>query len=208
MNNRDYKILRAGCIYHIYNRGNDKKLTFLDSSDYQAFLLRLKLLQAKPVSKIIFATRKNRVRITPFKPDDFTILAYCLMPNHFHLLIKQNSDVSVGVFMKRLLTSYSKYFNVKHEQVGNLFQDVFKAKLVETDEYATYVSAYIHNNPEDLLTWQYSSFPDYCLGRPGIICDKSFILSYFKDDSEMYKSFVLGLQKVNPMAHAYNFDEK
>lgn len=207
MNARDYRQFREGCYYHVYNRGNNKDLTFFDDTDYKAFLMRIKILLGKPMSKGAFGIG-TRVRVTPFSKEDFSIISYCLMPNHFHLLIRQNGNMGIDQFMLRLLTSYSKYFNIKHERIGNVFQDRFKAKLVDTDEYVMYVSAYIHNNPAEHTIWPYSSFPDYCLTRDGLICDKEFILGYFDGDAEKYKDFVSNLRQTNPKAQQFVFDEE
>lgn len=87
------------------------------------------------------------------------------------------------------------YFNHKYQKVGNLFQDAFKAKLVDNDSYLTYLSAYIHNNPVNIEKFPYSSFLDYCGGRQGTLCDKSLILGMFQNNTEAYKKFVLGFNQ-------------
>ena len=143
------------------------------------------------LSKVLF-DKANRVRIKPLPQGAFSILCYCLMPNHYHFLIRQNTDVRVDKLISKICTSYAKYFNLKYKHIGNVFQDRFKAKIVENDSYLTYLSAYIHNNPDDPLKWEYSSFPDYLGLRQGQICDKTFLLGMFNNNSEEYKKFVLG----------------
>lgn len=189
MNSRDYKIFRSGFVYHVYNRGNNKGLVFCCDNDYTAFLVRLKLALGKSMSKVTFD--KQRIRITSFARDTFSILAYCLMPNHYHFLIKQNTDVEIGQLIHRVFTSYSKYYNLKHEKVGNLFQDTFKAKLVDNDIYLKYVSAYIHNNPAEPLLYPYSSFLDYQGLRDGTLCDRKLLLGMFNNNRDDYKKFVV-----------------
>ena len=119
-------------------------------------------------------------------------MCYCLMPNHFHFLIRQNSDIGIDRLITKVCTSYAMYFNKKYEKVGNLFQDAFKAKLVDNDSYLTYLSAYIHNNPVNVELYPYSSFPDYCGVRSGQICEQQLLLGMFDNDRQAYKKFVLG----------------
>ena len=182
MNTRDYKIFRAGHFYHIYNRGDNRENIFLDDQDFAAFLIRLKVALGISV--------KSTLRIKPFPADSFTIAAYCLMPNHFHFLVRQNADASIGDLIKKLTTSYVKYFNAKHKRIGNLFQDTFKAKLIDSDSYLSYITAYIHNNPTDPFSYAYSSLPEYIGTRNGNLCNPEFILGFFKGNKELYKSFV------------------
>src|SRR3989344_4815697 len=91
------------------------------------------------------AGQRGGLWVRPIPKGSFTILAYCLMPNHFHILIRQNLKIPIGQLMIKVCTSYAKYFNHKYNRVGNIFQDTFKAKVIETDEYLSYLSAYIHN---------------------------------------------------------------
>ncbi len=166
--------------YHIYNRGNRKAEVFLIDKDYMRFLKRLK----------------------EYKDSyDVKILCYCLMPNHFHFLLKAKDPTSISAFMLRLSTSYAKYFNIKYHFVGRLFQERFRAKLVDTDEYLTHLSRYIHLNPissdiEDLThlrstpgvergeirkrlkEYPWSSYHEYLRPKDGI-CSTETILSYF-----------------------------
>lgn len=195
MNTRDYKIFHENGYYHIYNRGDNKENIFLEEQDYFNFLKRLKLTLGIITPKMTIGTGPERsrraLRIAPLPKNSFDILSYCLMPNHFHFFIRQNNDIPITKLMNRLCTSYAKYFNKKYGRTGNLFQDTFKAKTVTDDSYATYLSAYIHNNPIDPMTYLYSSFLDYLGVRQGQICNTEFILKYFNNDSEAYKKFVL-----------------
>ena len=112
------------------------------------------------------------------------------MDNHYHFLIKQLADIGIDKLLARVCTSYAKYFNKKYGAIGNLFQDRFKAKLVDSDEYVKYLSAYIHNNPEQPENYDYSSYKDYLGLRRGTICKKNFILSMFGNSPEQYRKFV------------------
>ncbi len=204
MNSRDYKILRPNCYYHIYNRGNNKAEIFKDSQDYLNFLKRLKLV-IFPKAKLKF---ESRLRISPLPSNSFSLLSYCLMPNHFHLLIRQNSEVGLDRLIAKVCTSYAKYFNLKYGHIGNLFQDRFKAKLVDNDSYLIYLSAYIHNNAENPLEYDYSSLKDYLGKRSGNLCDKTFLLNLFDNNPEKYKKFVLGFdQEYEDKIKNYLFEE-
>lgn len=188
MNARDYKIFRQGHYYHVYNRGDNKEDIFLDEQDHLNFLKRLKIILG--LAPVPNAGRRGALKLSALPAESFSILSYCLMPNHFHILIRQNSNVEVSKLITKLCTSYVKYFNAKYSRIGNLFQDTFKAKLVDNDSYLTYLSAYIHNNPSDTTNYPYSSLPDYLGVRQGTICNTTFILNYFKGDRTQYKNFV------------------
>jgi len=190
MNYRDYKTFNKDCIYHIYNRGVNKTPIFLDDQDFLVFLDRLKTIlgldeEIKP---------RSSVRIKTFPLNTFCILSYCLMPNHFHFEIKQNAGVPISQLVSSLCTSYVKYFNKKYGRVGPLFQDTFKAIPVESDQYALYLSAYIHRNPENPLTYPYSSMQEYLDPKVKGICDTSFILNFFDGDRDSYKNYVMDFE--------------
>ena len=162
--------------YHVYNRGNRKQNIFIQPKDYKRFLERT-------------SEYKDKFGVS--------ILSYCLMPNHFHFLLKQETDLPINVFMLRLSTSYAKYFNIKYEEVGSLFQGRFKAKIIETDEYLLHLSRYIHRNPisipgVELRYYPWSSYSTFTEGRKDEFVDPSFILSYFakKDPKSDYKQFM------------------
>ncbi|MBI2036074.1 transposase [Candidatus Microgenomates bacterium] len=174
------RYFQEGFFYHVYNRGNRKQKIFLQYRDYERFLKRLKEYKAE---------------------FGISILCYCLMPNHFHFLLRQDTEIPLTAFMLRLGTSYAKYFNIKYEEVGSLFQDRFRAKLVETDEYLLQLSRYIHRNPKDILPstpgvelrdYRWSSYPAYVNGSADELVDPNFILSYFAKNNPTgdYQSFV------------------
>ncbi|OGE73997.1 MAG: hypothetical protein A3I07_03810 [Candidatus Doudnabacteria bacterium RIFCSPLOWO2_02_FULL_42_9] len=191
MQYRDYKLFSAGNYYHIFNRGVNKQLIFFDDQDYTQFLKRLRII----LGKLVLPPSKSRIQ--PFAPGTFTILAYCLMPNHFHFLIKQNTLINIDKLILKLCTSYVCYINKKYSRIGNLFQDRFKAKLVDTSEYASYLSAYIHNNPSNVKTYEYSSFQEILGISPESICDRSILLSWFENSTTHYEDFVMSHQNRN-----------
>lgn len=193
MNSRDYKLFCKNHYYHIYNRGNNKGKIFLDAQDYDNFLKRIKIS--------LNQLTNNSTRIKPFPQKSFNILAFCLMDNHFHLIISQNTDLPIGKFISKVCASYVWYFNQKYNKVGNLFQDIFKAKLIENDTYLAYLSAYIHNNPDDPLNYPYSSISEYLISSPDI-CDISLISNLFDNDTQAYKKFLFEYsKKTNLISH-------
>lgn len=196
MRYRDYKIFRSGKYYHLFNRGNHKQDVFRDEQDYEVF--RARLMQALGLPTF------GRSRLKPF-PNSFSVLSYCLMPNHFHILIRQLIDVSIEKLMSRVLTSYVMYFNIKYRQVGHLFQGRYKAKAVESDEYAKYLSAYIHNNPSR-LEYKFSSFSEIFRMDPTGICDVKALLAWFDDDPKKYRKFVEAYRS-NPKIDFAYFDD-
>lgn len=174
------RYFQKGSYYHVYNRGNRKQNIFLSYRDYERFLKKVKEYREK------------------FK---ITILGYCLMLNHFHFLLRQDEDMSITSFMLGLGTSYAKYFNIKYGEVGSLFQDRFKAKLVEKDDYLLQLSRYIHRNPKEILlrtpgvelaAYKWSSYPSYINKDKSDLVDSSFILNYFakNDPNKDYRKFV------------------
>jgi putative transposase len=186
MKYRDYKNFTTDNFYHIYNRGVNKQDIFLDQRDYSAFMKRLILALGKDQADTATC------RIIPFPENAFSIMAYCLMPNHYHFLIRQNSNIPVGRLVKKVCTSYVSYFNKRHHRVGHLFQDVFKAKLVDTDPYLVKLSAYIHLNPgSQSFSYQYSSIREYLgFSASPVICDVDYVLGYFKNSASVYAQFL------------------
>lgn len=190
MNNRDYKKFAPNTCYHIYNRGSGKQDIFLDDDDKTFFLFRLK-------ENLFPGNIYTHGRYTPkaLAPNSFSLLCYCLMPNHFHFLIKQQAETPISALILKVFTSYSKYFNKKYNRIGPLFQDTYKATPVLTDTYLCWLSAYIHNNPKtdnivnNLLNYPWSSYLDYFGIRNGTLCNKEFVLSQFPSINN-YKDFV------------------
>ncbi len=136
------KLYVAQGIYHVYNRGLDKQLTFQDAEDYRRFLGLLMLL-GSPQS-LLPGLPKNY-------SDEITVLAFCLMPNHFHLLIRQEHESSMPRFMRSLMNRYVHYYNLRHTRTGNLFHGRYKARLIETDEDLVSVKRYVLENPLEIL---------------------------------------------------------
>ncbi len=198
--------------YHIYNRGVEKRLIFQDAQDYFVFLSYLKdyllaknekELREKLSDSSISYKEKDKIlkilRLNNFF-EEISLLSYCLMPNHFHFLIKQRSENSIDHFMNSIATRYSMYFNRKYKRVGPLYQDVYKAVLVTTDEYLLHLSRYIHKQAlalqgdawERRMEEQPSSCLDYVGERKTGWVHPEEVLTFFSKTNPnlSYKSFV------------------
>lgn len=186
---RDYKEFFEKGVYHIYNRGHNKMVIFRENVDYKFFLDRLEeILGLKPT--------KSRW-LKPLPKGSFTVLAYCLMPNHFHLLVKQEGRLPVSKLFSKLLTSYGMYFNRKYDRVGTIFQDQFKSKQVSDDKYLIPLSAYIHRNHSNFFSWPFSSLPAYLEGSEKGLADPSLVLSKFKRNRKQYQDYINNYHKTN-----------
>lgn len=150
------KLYQEDAYYHVYNRGVEKRKIFIDDQDYKMFLYFLK----RHLSR--HAEPNNRNQVYETYAGRVELLAYCLMPNHFHLLFYLNNDTkSISELMRKVAGTYTAYFNRRHNRVGYLFQGTYKASEVNNDEYLLHISRYIHRNPEDYYTWPYSSLQYY-----------------------------------------------
>jgi len=143
-----------GEFYHVYNRGVNKQVIFNDKEDYAVFMNLLKRYLDDQVSI------DNRGNVYENYSDRVELLAFCLMPNHFHMLLhlKEGTD-GITELMRKVSGSYTTYYNKRHNRVGHLFQGVFKASRISDDSYLSHISRYIHLNPKNHLSWSYSSYP-------------------------------------------------
>ena len=137
------------CYYHVFNRGVDKRNIFEDKNDIYYFFNRLTDLNIDAVNSRLTTKRfkkQGKVIIEPNYAKLVSIIAYCLLPNHFHLVLKQESKDSISKFMQKLGTSYTMYFNAKYKRSGSLFQGKFKANLIDGDFGLPILSVYINLN--------------------------------------------------------------
>lgn len=186
----------TGEIYHLFNRGSEKRHIFLQPRDYDRFRKTFYYYQfsgKKP--KFSFFNKAQLNFSKPISDKKYIeIIGYCLMPNHFHFLVKQLQDNGISCFIQQLCNSYSKYFNTKYNRVGPLWQNRFKAVRIENDEQLVHVSRYIHLNPivsklvKNLDKYTWSSYQEYLI-EP-IICVPDIVLDLFQNPND-YKEFVL-----------------
>ena len=140
--------------YHLYSRGVDKRIIFDDDNDRSRFIKLLFICNHnEPISFRDLTTDHSLKDIFDFPADQslVDIGTYCLIPNHFHLLIHGKKEGGVSMFIQKLLTAYSKYYNIKNDRKGSLFDGNFKAKHLDDDNYLKYIYAYIHLNPIKLI---------------------------------------------------------
>ncbi|MCL4360025.1 transposase [Patescibacteria group bacterium] len=186
--------------YHLYNRGVRQSPIFLHNPDYAYFLYLLNSYLAPE-----HETDPKTGLLNPmYRGGEVKLLCYCLMPNHFHLLIKQLSKNGMTRLTRQLFTSYAMHINMRYHLKGSLFQGKLRAVLIESEPYLLHLSRYIHTNPKPLLqkaaplsSYSFSSYPNYLgiLNSSWIHADE--ILSLFETDgarisraSERYQNFV------------------
>ncbi|MEK7064171.1 MAG: transposase [Patescibacteria group bacterium] len=213
-------VLATGEVYHVFNRGVERRPIFTSKYEYQHALdiINFYRFTALPMrfSKFKLLPKTDRYqlfsKIASTHMPQVEIIAFCLMSNHFHFLIKQTYDNGISNFVSRFCNSHSKYFNTRHNRVGHLFQGPFKAVRVETEEQLVHLSRYIHLNPvSSFLTprsgldkYLWSSYLEYLgLKNNGIVNSQS-VISLFKSIEE-YRSFVNDhidyAQKLERMKH-------
>ncbi len=172
-NNRNFQI---NSVHHLITKGNNQDI-FLDDRDFNRY---------------IFSLRKFSKRLS------VRILAFCLMPNHVHILARQDSEISLSKFMQTLSTAYANYFNTRYKRQGHLFEARFKNIEVTTDEYLIHLSRYIHLNPSSSQIvqspqhYKWGSYKHY-LGNGSLdFIDERIILAYFSKDNPRrdYQEFV------------------
>lgn len=196
--------LVTGEIYHIFNRGIDGRVTFSNAGEYIRAYQIMKYYQfSSPMvklSKFLRCRDPERQKLQEVCQGQrlISIISYCLMPNHFHFLLRQEMDKGVSKFLSQFQNSYTRYFNTKNDRVGQLFLDNFKNVLVESEGQFLHLSRYIHLNPysskivenlNDLYKYEWSSLGEYIGGSEDYICDREMIMNYFKT-KESYKKFI------------------
>ena len=185
---RPYRLRGENCCYHVMSRGNDRKRIFLKQRDYEKFM-----------EYVIVAKDKFR----------FYLYAFCLMPNHYHLLLETTLP-NISALMQYINGSYTTYHNTKYQRCGHLFQGRFKSIVVDKDRYFLELSRYIHLNPvrdkmvnlADEYVW--SSYPEYVSGKSKYI-DRTEVDRYLPIGRQRYRRFVMeGMDKeLDPLENVY-----
>lgn len=165
---------RPGCYYHLYNRGAHRLSIFREETNYRYVLMRVRKYSEQHA---------------------VTVIAYCLMPNHYHFLVRQEGEQSAGLLVQHTFNAYSKAFNNRYNHSGTLFEGRFRALLVDDDRHLLHLCRYIHANPvkdgfalsPDL--WPYSNYLEWIGRRNGALVDRAFVESRFSD-AVAYASFV------------------
>src|SRR3989344_7619419 len=132
--------------YHLFNRGVEKKKIFLDNQDYKIFLY-YSFVYLKPLNDVLSTYPQLPIRLhSKNLSGEIDLISYCLMPNHFHLLLKQYTKTGFSKLAKQTTNAYTEYFNKKYKRTGSLMQGTFKSVKVNTDEQLVHLSRYIHLN--------------------------------------------------------------
>lgn len=209
MPTRNIKIAK-GEIYHLCNRTNNKQTLFKDNRDWIRFLILVLYFQSpltiynisrivnifdvrRPASNKLVGTLKSEIVARRY----VEVLCFSLMPNHFHILLKENEEGGIVKYVHKIQTAYAKYFNTKYKKSGHLFQGPFRAVHIENNEQLLHTSAYIHRNPRELRKWSgkkhlypWSSYQDYTEeNRWGDLLCRSIILDQF-DEKNSYEDFL------------------
>jgi putative transposase len=168
-----------GKYYHIYNHAVSESLLFRNDEDYIHFL--------KLMSKF-------------FNHTDFSILSYCLMPNHYHFLMQQKKDIPLFIYFNKLCHEYSLYYNKKYEIKGTIFRSKLQHIMINNDAYLGYLCSYIHLNPVKAgLTsmpenWNWSNYSEWIGEKTGSIIDLMQRDLLFAT-AQVYKDYVNNLDK-------------
>ena len=163
-----------GEFYHIYNRGSGRQSIFRETENYLFLLRRVKQ----------YAQSFN-----------VTVIAYCLLPNHYHFLLRQDGQQPAGMFPQRLFNSYTKAFNKRYGRTGTLFEGRYKAIHVDKDGYLLHLCRYVHANPvkhgltPNLERWPYSNYLEWIGARKGTLVDREFSRELFPEPED-YGRFV------------------
>jgi len=166
---------QPGCYYHFYNRGRSRLSIFNEPDNY------------------IYLLKKAKTYLRQF---DLTLVAYCLMPNHYHFLIRQYGEHAAGLLPQRVFNSYTKAYNKRYAHSGTLFEGPYRVKLVERDSHLLHLCRYIHGNPvkdglvSDPVDWPYSNYSEWMRLRDGTLYDQAFVDDHFPD-IETYREFVM-----------------
>ena len=212
----------SGEIYHIYNRGVEKRRVFLDDEDRLRFIHDLfEFNDIEPAPNLTYhighkqskevGLPKNRKR----RQLIVELIAFCLMPDHYHLIVRQKTDNGITEFMRKLGTGYTNYFNKKYQRVGHLFQGKYKSVRIVTESHFIHLPYYIHLNPLDLIApswrerklknyreavsflnnYRWSSLLDY-IGQENFpsVTQRKFLLDFF-DGPKSYKKNIFGWLK-------------
>lgn len=191
-----------GEIYHIFNRSIAGEPIYSNARDYSRFLEVTDFYRfSSPQLRFSFFNRLPLVERNSFIQSLHerglklvSIYVFCLMPNHFHFLVKELIDQGIKKFISNLQNSYAKYFNIKKKREGSLFQEMFKSVRVETDEQFMHVARYIHLNPyssyivrslPELENYNWSSLKDHLRTRSHGFVDKDFLIQFYKSPAQL-----------------------
>lgn len=199
--------LGTGNIYHVLNRGVDQRTTFEDNQDFLRFLNLLAYYlqgQRLPYSQAQRAQRLDMHTRSESGPRLVKLLCFCIMPNHFHLLLHQECDGGISRYLQQIENGYARYFNTRYRRTGHLFSGQFRAIRIYTDEQFLHVTRYIHVNPHvagltrDVFSYPWSSLPWYT--RRNLHSESSSLIS------EVRKKLDLSTDLLSQMIPAHEYE--
>lgn len=164
----------AGQFYHFYNRGAHRLCLFREPDNY------------------VFALRRTKKYVRHL---DLSLVAYCLLPNHYHLLVRQDGEHEAGLLPQRVFNSYSKAYNKRYDHSGTLFEGPYCVVQVDDEIHLLHLCLYIHANPvthglvAELAAWPYSNYLEWIEERPGTLVDRDFVHGHFPSPGD-YRKFV------------------
>lgn len=190
-------VLATGQTYHVFNRSVQDIPIFKGAKNASLFLEATEYyLQVKPPVRFSFYRRAKEKYPIDLQRKIVNLFTYCVMPTHFHFLVRQEEEKGIRKFIQRLTNSYAHYFSIKYKNRGPVFEGNFKAVRVENDEQLIHLSRYIHLNPvtaylaEQSEDYPFSSYHDYLRGKNTAMLDVDLVLSFFKSPKD-YQKFVL-----------------
>ncbi len=216
--------------YHIFNKSIDHKKIFHNTTDKIEFLNVIRYYSYKDtylrfsLYKKLPSARKEMYDDMVFQTDNrlINILAYCIMPTHYHLLLRQRTDYGISRYLSQVQNSFTRYHNTRHKRSGHIFIHSFKAVHISSEDQFKHVSRYIHLNPysgklvktkNEVLSYEWSSCREYVNSEQTfLISNPSLILSCFQNNSEKYKKFLLDHADYQRMIeyckHAYKWEKR
>ena len=196
--------IAPGEYYHICNRGVNKQVIFHNTRDYFRFLFLILYFQSSEtfdqLGRVVDKFVQHRVLDIAeivIKKRTVELVSFCIMPNHFHLILREITEGGISTYMQRVLNAYGKYYNTKYEKSGHVFQGPYRAVHIKDDRQLLHAAAYIHKNPREIKGWtnredkyQWSSYSDYIKdNRWGDLLIPDIVLGQFRNPKE-YQKFV------------------
>lgn len=212
-----------GGVFHVFNRAIEKRRLFIESTLNERFVSlfqyyrssKASLRYSKYINLPVEIKKAVEGRISDSNYFKIEILSYCVMPTHFHLLIKQKATQGIIRFVSDITNSITRYFNILHARQGPLFLPQFKSRRIITREDLIHVSRYIHLNPysasivktnEELMQYPWSSLSEYFYGK-SVLCEIAGILDEFNGDKNKYIQFVLNNREYQKTLEAVKYSQ-
>lgn len=210
--------------YHIYSRGVEKRKVFMNTKDYERFIALLYIMNQSDQFRMDNFLRYSKNGLKGISKEQrskplVSILGYCLMPNHFHLILYEHTGGGITKFMGKLLTAYSMYFNTKYQRSGPLFTHPFRSEHIDNEPQYIYIFSYVHLNPISIIekgwkdngvknkkeaeifikNYQFSSYLDFLKDerQESAIIDFSLIPEYIKNMELGFKTLEENFEENN-----------